>query len=81
MGRIPGRRRHEPLEISRVRAMVNQEMAKLDVAQSITATRIKVDDAGLRHQQREDWLETLREKMEPAEAKLPKRRQEQNPKS
>jgi len=52
-----------------------------EVAQSITATRIRVDDASLRHQEREDWLETLREKMQRAEAKLPKPRQEQNPKS
>src|SRR6476646_5784135 len=29
MGRIPGRRRWEPIQISQVRAMVNQEMAKL----------------------------------------------------
>jgi hypothetical protein len=61
--------------------MVNQEMAKLDVAQPMTATRIRVDDASLRHQHQEDWLDTLREKMERAEAKLPKSRQEQNPKS
>jgi hypothetical protein len=71
MGRIPGRRRWEPIAISRVRAMVNHEMAKLDVAQSITTTRIKVDDAGLRHQQQQDWLEAFNKKLDEAEAKLP----------
>ena len=42
-----------------------------EVAQSITATRIKVDEAGLRHQQREDWLEGFNKKLAEAEAKLP----------
>jgi len=34
-----------------------------DVAQWITTTRIKVEDAGLRHQQHEDWLEAFNRKI------------------
>jgi hypothetical protein len=41
-----------------------------DVAQSITATRIKVDDAGLRHHQREGWLEAFNKRLADAEANL-----------
>src|SRR5690348_8069658 len=126
-GRISGRRKGEPIEVSRARAMVKREMAKLparmerpfaelnppemlealtpkalckmaeildlptdldslggdvmlqhrryrlqaEVAQSITAARIKVDDASLRHQQHDYWLEAFNKKLAEAEAKLP----------
>jgi hypothetical protein len=125
-GRIPGRRKGEPIEVSRARAAMKREMANLpaqvdrpfaelkppemldaltpkalckmaeildlptdlealggdrvmqhrvyrlqaDVAQSITAARIKVDDASLRHQQHEDWMEGFNKKLAEAEAKL-----------
>ena len=42
-----------------------------EVAQSITAARIKVDDASLRHQQHDYWLEAFNKKLAEAEAKLP----------
>jgi hypothetical protein len=42
-----------------------------DVAQSVTATRIKVDDAALRHQQHDDWLQAFNKKLDEAQAKLP----------
>jgi len=34
-----------------------------------------VDDAGLRHQQHEDWIEAFNKKLDEAQAKLPKPRQ------
>ena len=43
---------------------------QLDAAQSVIADSIKVDDAGLRHQQQQDWLEGFNKKLAAAEAKL-----------
>jgi hypothetical protein len=119
MGRIPGRRRGEPIEVSRARVVVNDAIAarvaapfgelpmsdklrsltnkaldtfdrvldmpadedpdrqlkivrlQLEAAISVTNTQIKVDDAELRAEQRADWLELLRAKMEAARAELP----------
>src|SRR5262249_26302654 len=126
-GPIPGRRRGEPLEVSRARAIVKREIANLsartdkpfaqleppemldaltpkalckmaeildlptdldslggdkmaqhrrcrlqaEVAQSITAARIKLDDASLRHQRHDGWLEAFNKKLDEAQAKLP----------
>jgi hypothetical protein len=45
-----------------------------NAARSMVANSIRVDDASLRHQQHEDWLEAFNKKLDEAEAKLPKRR-------
>ena len=45
---------------------------QLDAAQSVIADAIKVNENALHAQERQDWLDMLRERMEQAQAKLPK---------
>jgi hypothetical protein len=66
----------EPLGPDPVRVM----RAKLEMAQTVMATRVRVDDTALRAEQHENWLELLRAKMEAARAELPAPRQEKEPK-
>jgi len=44
---------------------------QLEAAQTIINGSIKLDDASLRHQQHEDWLEAFNKKLDEAQAKLP----------
>jgi len=127
MGRLPGRRKNEPIQISRARAAMDDIVKRLPVAgdepfeampvaeqfdalrrdallkmrevlhlptdlatldgdrmaqhrryrlqleaaQTIINGSIKLDDASLRHQQHEDWLEAFNKKLDEAQAKLP----------
>jgi hypothetical protein len=130
MGRIPGRRKWEQIQISRARALAINEISEAEkkrseavtlfgelglqalrvvhhiltlpndrdsfdsdlahhrrltlqanAAQSLVANAIKVDDAPFRDREREDWLESFNKRLDEAQAKLLKPRQEQNPRS